>query len=53
MAQLVKCLPCKDEDLSLISRTHMKKMSMVFLACHLSAGEAETRISMGLNVKLA
>jgi hypothetical protein len=29
MAPMVKCLPVKDRDLSLVPRTHIKKLGMV------------------------
>lgn len=37
MTQLAKCLPCKHEDLSLISRTHEKKSQMWWHALVISA----------------
>lgn len=48
MAQLVKYLPTKHEDLSLISRTHVKCHMVVAFADNLRAKEAETRGSLGL-----
>lgn len=48
MAQLVKCLPTKHEDLSLISRTHVKCHMVVAFVDNLRAKEAETRGSLGL-----
>lgn len=41
-AQSKVYLPCKQEALSLIPRTHIKKLSMVVHSCHLSPREAET-----------
>ena len=38
MAQLLKCLPCKHEDLSSISSTH-RKLSRVLNAPHLTQGK--------------
>lgn len=45
---LVKCLPCKWEDLSLISRTHITKPGTLAPAYGACSGEAETGGSLGL-----
>lgn len=34
MAQLVECLLCKDENLSLILRTHIKQLGSVVDTCN-------------------
>lgn len=42
VAQSVKCLPCKYEDLNLIPQIHWKKTGMVTNACHSSVEDMET-----------
>lgn len=41
MAQSAKCLPWKHEELSLIPRTPVNKLSMVACTCNFMAGELE------------
>lgn len=47
---LVKCLPCKPKELSLISRAHVRNVRGVSLGSVHSTGvgSGETRVSMGL-----
>lgn len=50
MARLVKCLPCKQEDMSVISRTHEwepGKSGIRMHACNPGTGEVETGRSQG------
>lgn len=50
LAQLIKCLLLKHEDLSLIPTTHIEtQMWLVVQACNLSAGEADTGRSLQLS----
>lgn len=46
ITQFGKYLPCKQEDLNPIPRTHLKKQSVVW-TCKPSTGEAETGGSLG------
>lgn len=52
MAQLIKCLLYKLQDLSSIIRTHGKVPGMVALAYKPSIGEAGTDISLVLTAQL-
>lgn len=47
IAQLVKCLPYKQEDMSLVPRTNIKKMSVVANACNHSSQETEPGRCLG------
>lgn len=48
LAQSIKFLLCKFEDLGLIPRTHGKVVGMRACACNCNSGEVETGISLGL-----
>lgn len=48
MARSIKCLPCKQENLSLIPRPALKKIPVGVNFCNMSTGEAETGGAMGL-----
>lgn len=48
LAQSIKFLLCKFEDLGLIPRTHGKVVGMGACACNCNSGEVETGTSLGL-----
>lgn len=48
IVQLIKCLPCKHEDISLIPRDHVKKLGMVAFACNPRIGKLEMDKLLGL-----
>lgn len=48
LAQSIKFLLCKFEDLGLIPRTHGKVVGMGACACNRNSGEVETGTSLGL-----
>lgn len=50
MAQLVKCLLCKNEDLNLSPRNHIGKSGMVVGAYHSNTGEEESHWLASLKV---
>lgn len=41
-AKLVKCLPCKYKDLSLVPRIHTKMLGLIVSACYPNTEEVET-----------
>lgn len=49
MAQLVKCLLCKHEDLSLIPKIHVQMLGLAEEVHNPSTGEAEAGASLGLS----
>lgn len=48
MAESIKCVPHKPEDLSLTPSNHVKKPAVMVDICNSSMGEPETGGSLGL-----